>query len=234
MAIDKKDLSKIIKIINSKNEKKNQPSAPTRRVDPKEKNAEYKAAAVLNALSPTLNAALERKDPTGYRNLNTAIQSFTSNRIAELDKNFKSGIINAKEYKKQFQDIQQNRNDFIANYDYNNYLNPQEVRNALGKNYDDFVSAYRIAFSSGSERGLSHGIVGQKETPSNLSEVKYGKLFMTNPRVSGFENPDYSVFYMYDPSTGSISIDKDRSKNIDFNTGEPLISKTKEQVKFVK
>lgn len=234
MAMDKKDLSKIIKIINSKDEKKNQPSAPTRRVDPKEKDAEYKAAAVINALSPALNAALEKKDPEGYKNFNTATSSFTSNRMIDLDKNFKSGIISAKEYKKQLQDLQQSKNEFIENYDYNNYLNPEEVKSALGKNYEDFLSAYRVAYSGGSERGLTQSIVGQKEAPSMLSEVKYGKKFMTSPKISGFENPDYSTFYMYDPATGAISIDKSRSKNIDFNTGEPLISLAKEKVKFVK
>ena len=239
MALDKKELAKLLSIVASKSNQsaKTKQMSPTREVDPNEYDAPYKASAILQALNPILTQELRKKNPEGVDNLMSSISGLT-NQTKEQYKKFQSGEISASDWKNYYKNQASNRTKLIEDFDFSQSLEADEIQKILGpERYKDYVSAIGVSRSSMSNEGYNIGrVTGNIETAQNINDAKFGKRMATQMSKSGITKSGdngYSIQYVYDPKTGKISISPD-SYGVDMQTGQPIASKQKEQVKFVK
>lgn len=149
-------------------------------VNPNDPDAKYMYGAKMAYYKDVLNNALRTKNPDSY-------DKFFSGR---KDAYKTLGFDRINEY------------DQSANY--NDYLSPNEMRQTLGDQYDDFMDSLQ-GMSRYNQLGTQKGnIVGDKEQPGSLFDINYGRRFATlpvNPRIDS-DMKGASKYYEYNPQTG--------------------------------
>ena len=235
MAMDKKELARLLSIAASKSNQNNNSQSsqqkqlsPTKEVDPNEYNAGYKASAILQALNPILTQELRKKNPEGFDNLMSSISDL-SNQTKEQYKKFQSGEINVSDWNNYYKNQAASRTKLIEDFDFPEALGAREIEKILGpQKYKDYVSAVRVARGDMSGRGYDVGkVTGNIEEPQNLTDVMFGKRMATQSSASGMRKSGkdgYNIGYVYDLNTGEILIDP-KSYGVDMKTGIPLIGK---------
>ena len=169
----------------------------------------YKAGAIIAEFRPKLQEALRKKDPAKYDEF---MSNFTKMR-QEATELFKQG--KNEEGKKKMQESQ----DYAQKSDMETYLEPEEVKQVLGKDYDTYMKAVSTAFSNPLQT-KSKRLTGQKEQDevNAIPDIKFGRRMMTMPVAMGTEKVvggkvQSAKFYKYDPKTKSVVIDTERSVN---------------------
>ena len=69
--------------------------------------------------------------------------------------------------------------EFTEGYDFKQALTPDEIKNALGDEYDDYIGTLKTIYDSGWENNPAKKLAGENETDSDVSKLMFGKRFAT-------------------------------------------------------
>src|SRR6476620_3535341 len=148
----------------------------------KYKDPYYEASATLSFYKDILNEKLKQKNPKAFAD-------------------YFKGIRTAK-----------NRNEYVQNTPYDEYLSPEEVQKTLGGHYANYVSSVRAV----NKYNLSQGeqpLYGNVEGEDDITKLNYGRRFASlqvTPKVSNTvksvtgENRTYTRNYFFDPNKGAV------------------------------
>lgn len=166
-------------------------------------DARYKAGAIIAEFRPKLQEALRKKDPAKYDEF--------MNKMSQMRKEggdlLRQGKI--EEGKKKMMEA----SSFAEEGDLEIYLEPSEIKNILGNDYDKYMQAVSVAFAKPGQYRVKK-VTGEKEAGQveTLSDVKFGKRMMSMPVATGIEGKGVTRFYKYNPKTGEVEIDKERTQ----------------------
>jgi len=135
------------------------PEKPPRR--PVGDDEYYSANAKLIYYRDILNNKLKEKDQSGY-------DSFFGGLGATMRKD------------------PSKRNEYVEQTKYEQYLTPDEIKGALGTDYEDYVSTISTIRDKGFADDKVKKLFGVKESESEPSSLMYGKRFATMPVVTSF------------------------------------------------
>lgn len=104
--------------------------------------------------------------------------------------------------------------EFVETYDFKESLSPDEVKAALGGEYDDYLSTLKTMQSSGWEVNPLKVLAGVNEDPNvDPSKLAYGKRFATmwvrpsyeETVTKGGKTTRKNTFFEYDPKTKQVN-----------------------------
>lgn len=158
----------------------------------------YGANAKFAYYRDLLNNSLKGKNPKGYDKF-----------FADL------GEWSRKEYSpSKNEEYYPKRTQFVEEYDYQDYLTPQDVKDILKDDYQDYMSTLRTIrdFSRGSEKAKK--LYGEKEIDQDVETLNYGKRFATIPATTsrvttrltnGNIKENIEDMYTYDPKQKKVN-----------------------------
>jgi hypothetical protein len=161
------------------------PEKPTKR--PVGDDEYYSANAKLIYYRDLLNNKLKEKDQAGY-------DSFFGGLGATMRKD------------------PSKRNEYVEQTKYEQYLTPDEIKGALGSDYEDYVSTISTIRDKGFSDDKVKKLFGEKEIEAEPASLLYGKRFATMPVVTSFsrttkgESGSSTVedIYNYNPKTKKV------------------------------
>jgi hypothetical protein len=108
---------------------------------------------------------------------------------------------------------------FDEESNFNDYLSPSEVKNALGNNYKDYLNAVREAGKYIDNQSYKN-LVGNLESDQDLTNLNYGRRFASLPNLVSYNDPQTSenVMYEYNPKEG-VKVKKEKIPVVRFQTG---------------
>lgn len=169
-----------------------------------DKDKRFKSGAIVAEFRPKLQEALRKKDPAKYDEF---IQTVASKRKEGADL-IKQGKI--EEGKKKMMEA----NQYAQEADLETYLEPDEVKKVLGSDYGIYMKAVMDVMREPGQYPVKR-ITGEKEKGQveTVSDVRFGRRLATMPISVGYESSEgKGTFYKYNPKTGAVEIDKERTR----------------------
>lgn len=72
-----------------------------------------------------------------------------------------------------------NADAFVEGYDYKDALTPDEIKSALGDDYEDYLGTIGSVYNSGWEVNPAKRLMGSNEADVDMSKLMFGKRFAT-------------------------------------------------------
>lgn len=149
----------------------------------------YGANAKFAYYRNLLNNSLKGKNPKGFDDFMNAV-----------------GEASRKDYSK--------RNEFVEGYDFKEYLTPQDLKDILKDDYQDYVSTLKTIREKGLVDNKVKKLYGEKEIDQDVESLAYGKRFATLPAVTSISKKrtrdgvvigDTEDMFTYDPKQKKVN-----------------------------
>ena len=152
----------------------------------------YGANAKVYYYRDKLNNALRGKNPRGFDQF-----------LSEV------GKVRRQDYSKA--------GEFIEGYDFKEALTPQELKEVLGEDYNDYIQSVKTIRDKGYADSNARKLYGEKEMDEDVENLMYGKRFMTMPlmisKEATYRGPNrgpsgqetITDMYTYDPKAKRVN-----------------------------
>ena len=104
--------------------------------------------------------------------------------------------------------------DYVKNSEFKGYLNPEEIKSALGEDFDDYSGVVGILKQRGFADDANRDLYGEVEGDKPISELAFGKRFLSSPVVTSYSSTNVDASGTPKKVTKIYDYDGKKSKQV--------------------